>query len=256
MSAMGRRLRARVQLGEDRERLADRRRRARRAPWRWRVGSQRAVARGGRARSASSASAKSGPRSVAKTESSSSGHSIAASAFRSATTSSRLWNERPPTSTCGDAPLLERAHVGARHVLAEARRSGGTGGTRGAPRWARVCPSRSVIVQPLSRISQSTNAPHGVGQRLGHLPLRHLAGLVRVRARHRERDDRRLVRRILPEGFERARTRPGCRPRCPASAARTAALTALWIAGALRKLVVQVQELARPARASCCFTRS
>ncbi len=54
-----------------------------------------------KARSASSPRAKSGPRRVAKTLSSSSGHSIAASALRSAMISSRSWNERPPTSTWG-----------------------------------------------------------------------------------------------------------------------------------------------------------
>ena len=40
-----------------------------------------------------------GPRNVANTISSSSGHSIAFSALRSAIISSRSWNERPPTST-------------------------------------------------------------------------------------------------------------------------------------------------------------
>ena len=51
--------------------------------------------------SASSPIANSAPRSVAYTFSASSGHSIAASAARSVSTSSRSWNERPPTSRCG-----------------------------------------------------------------------------------------------------------------------------------------------------------
>ena len=51
--------------------------------------------------SCSSSIAKSDPLSVANTDSSSSGHSIAASAARIVSTSSRPWNALPPTSRCG-----------------------------------------------------------------------------------------------------------------------------------------------------------
>ena len=47
--------------------------------------------------------AKSEPCSVANTESSSSGHSMAVSAVRSVSTSSRWWNDLEPTSKCGSA---------------------------------------------------------------------------------------------------------------------------------------------------------
>jgi len=48
----------------------------------------------------SSSIAKSDPFSVANTDSSSSGHSMAASAARTVSTSSRPWNALPPTSRC------------------------------------------------------------------------------------------------------------------------------------------------------------
>ena len=56
---------------------------------------------GGIRAAASSSIAKSEPFSVANTDSSSSGHSIAASAARIVSTSSRSWNALPPTSRCG-----------------------------------------------------------------------------------------------------------------------------------------------------------
>ena len=61
----------------------------------------------------SSSMAKSEPFSVAKTDSSSSGHSIAASAARMVSTSSRPWNALPPTSRCG-MPRASIASVYAR----------------------------------------------------------------------------------------------------------------------------------------------
>ena len=56
----------------------------------------------------SSPIANSAPRSVANTDSSSSGHSTAASAARIVSTSSRSWNDLPPTSRCA-MPRASRA---------------------------------------------------------------------------------------------------------------------------------------------------
>ena len=64
-------------------------------------------------RSSSSPIANSAPRSVANTDSSSSGHSMAVSAARSVSISSRSWKARPPTSRCR-MPRASRASTYAR----------------------------------------------------------------------------------------------------------------------------------------------
>ena len=69
--------------------------------------------------SAPSASANSGPRSVAKTASSSSGRSIAPSALRIASTSSRSLNDPPLHQHVRDMARFERADVRPRDVAAE-----------------------------------------------------------------------------------------------------------------------------------------
>ena len=109
--------------------------------------------------SSSSPIAKSVPRSVANTDSSSSGHSMAASAERMASTSSRSWNVRPPTSTCADAARLQRADVWLRHVLTKADEAPEQQAdmTR-RPHAPARSPLRSVTIHPLSLTSQSTNA--------------------------------------------------------------------------------------------------
>jgi len=66
--------------------------------------------------SASSPSAKNGPLSVANTDSSSSGHSIARIAVRSAITSSREVKASPADQHMRDAPSLQRLGIGPREI--------------------------------------------------------------------------------------------------------------------------------------------
>jgi hypothetical protein len=110
--------------------------------------------------------AKSAPRSVAYTLSASSGHSIAASAARSVSTSSRSWNDRPPTSRCGMLRASSASTYGRvmsswnftnrRNRMQTCRASTGT---------CRTSPSRrSVTRHPLWCTSQSTQAPTASGR--------------------------------------------------------------------------------------------
>ena len=199
------------------------------------------------ASSASSVSAKSGPRSVAYTESSSSGHSIAASALRSAITSSRSWNERPPTSTCGMRRASSARCVGARDVVAEvleapeqeadvARGRRGTRSPRSSHRPA------ALADQPVDERADR------VGQRLLDLPRDDLAE-VAVRARRRQRDDRGLRRLRRRAPARAARSAPGCGRRRPASRARTRRSPRPGSRARARKLVAQVARARRRARA-------
>ena len=139
-------------------------RRSRARARRERVQAMRAVA-DGEASSTSSPSAKSGPRSVANTASSSSGHSIAASAVRSAIDLLALVERAAADQHVRDAARLERAHV----RRASRRSPNALEAPEQQAHVARLRPARArparapSTVQPLSRTSQSTNAPTASG---------------------------------------------------------------------------------------------
>ncbi len=104
-----------------------------------------------------------------KTDSSSSGHSIAASAVRSVSTSSRSWKLLPPTSRCGN-PRASSAWtygrvtstVGPSNVRVSKRRNK-RHTSRASIGQRSVGRSRSVTVQPLDLTSQSTKAATACG---------------------------------------------------------------------------------------------
>ena len=159
------------------------------------------------------------------------------SALRTACTSSRSWNERPPTSTCGIRRASSARTYGAREVVAEALEAlEQQADVARADRRRGSARSRSVTVQPLWWMQPVDEGADRVGQRLLDRESRDLAA-VAVRARHGQRDHRGLAGGSGRGGARAGRS--GLRPAGADIIGANAAFTAAWIAGALRKLVVR-----------------
>ena len=104
----------------------------------------------------------------AYTFSASSGHSTAASAARSVSTSSRSWNDRPPTSRCGTLRASSASTYGRVMSVRDLREAAEEDAD--VPRLdghqPRTRPSRrSVTVQPLSRTQPVHPRADGIGKR-------------------------------------------------------------------------------------------
>ncbi len=109
--------------------------------------------------------ANSDPFSAAKTDSSSSGHSMALSAARSASTSSRLWKDLEPTSRCGisrASRLLTYSRVMSAPKFVNRRNRMQTCRCDSGTNVAGSSGSRTF--HPLSRMSHSTNATIAPGR--------------------------------------------------------------------------------------------
>ena len=197
----------------------------------------------------SSLIAKKGPRSVANTDSSSSGHSTAASAARIASISSRSW-KAPAHEHVRNAARLERLDVGPRHVRLPAdetpeEQADVLGAHR--DRWLAAALGdlpAALVDDPLD------HRPHCRGQRLVDRDARHVSS--RVRRRHRQHHDRGLTgqrprlgasgTRMAPAASARRRSSPARTPRSrtPGSPERSGS----WCSAAA----------GAPCAASCCDT--
>jgi hypothetical protein len=129
--------------------------------------------------------------------------SIAASAFRIASTSSRTWNDVPPTRRCGRWRASSARTYGPRHVgaeLPEARKS------RHTCRGCSFTPLRRPLAlghRPPALLDEPLDERgDGVGQRLLDAPVDDRPE-VAVRRRHRERHHGRLRRDGRPVRRER-----------------------------------------------------
>ncbi len=249
VSAIGRRFRPRCRSRSTARAPATSASAGGRSPGTWRNGCS-VLKRSRNARSAPSASAKNGPRSVANTARSSSGRSIAARALRSASTSSRAWNALPPIRTCGRwRASSARTYACVTSVRNERKRRKSKHTWRGA--IGTRDPSGALTVQPLSRTSQSTKAavasgsersicqsttlpksPYGAGA--GNATI---AGCVAT-----------LGRTATSGTYDAWPTNPVMR-------GDNAAFTADWISGTARKLTVRYCSTA-PASINRRFTSS
>ena len=221
MSAIGRRLRRAWSSREQRERVGDRvRRRARSRrldrssermqPCARRCERERAPRRGAR---------RTGRAASRRPTSSSSGHSIAASALRTARDLFALVERAAADEHVRDAARLERAHVRPRHVAPEALEAPEQqADVARRDRHARSLP-RSVTVQPLFVTSQSTNAPTASGNDVLDRRVRDLADSPYGRGTG-SAITRRLRRRRRRGTARAGRTSPGRRRASPARTPR------------------------------------
>ena len=160
------------------------------------------------------------PCSVANSDSSSSGHSMARQRRAQRLHLLALVERFRPHQQVRNVARFEAAHIVAGEVLAPVdeapEQQADVARREPAPGFSESSASRTF--QPLSWTSQSMNAHDGIRQAGVDRRLREPARAVRLR--RRQRDDRRLAGRRLSDTDRAAHTRPGRRSRRRSSPAR------------------------------------